>query len=290
MLPPVVLPLLRRQSGVVARRQVLGGGGDDALLGRLLRGRHWARLHDGVYVDHTGPPSFEQRAWGAVLLHAPAVLAGATALRAYGVRTGAAPGHAPVEVAAGAPAADHAVAVLADACQTGRSTPARLRQALGGRPRLAGRRLLLEVLADVDAGAWSALERRYLVDVERAHGLPRGRRQQRAETAAGWVSRDVAYPTYDTLVELDGRFVHDRSSARWSDLSRDAAALAAGQVTVRLGWRHVLDPCSTAFSVAGVLATRGWDGAPVPYGDACRADDWGGPSARGAGGPPQSVA
>ncbi len=82
---------LRRQSGVVSRQQVLAAGGDDDLIGRSIRRREWARVHEGVYVDHTGPTTRAQREWAAVLLHAPAALAGVAALRAHRVEVGGRP-------------------------------------------------------------------------------------------------------------------------------------------------------------------------------------------------------
>ena len=81
-----IAELLARQSGVISRRQVLAAGGRDPDIARHLRRRIWARIHDGVYVDHTGKPSWKQRAWAAVLYYWPAVLDGASALRACGVR------------------------------------------------------------------------------------------------------------------------------------------------------------------------------------------------------------
>ena len=51
----------------------------------MLRRREWARVHPGVYVAHTGPLSWPQRAWSAVLLVAPAALSGSSALHAHGV-------------------------------------------------------------------------------------------------------------------------------------------------------------------------------------------------------------
>lgn len=77
-----------RQRGVVSRRQAREQGLDDADVARRLRRREWARLHDGVYVDHTGPPSWDQRAWAAVLAHGPAALSGVSALRTDGLRLG----------------------------------------------------------------------------------------------------------------------------------------------------------------------------------------------------------
>ena len=73
-----------------------------------------------------------------------------------------------------------------------RGSPATLR----AQTRLPRRRLLLEVLDDVSTGAYSALERRYLRDVERAHALPTGARQSReVVVAAGGrvVFRDVEH-------------------------------------------------------------------------------------------------
>jgi hypothetical protein len=81
-----IAALLALQRGVISRRQVLAAGGVDHEIARLLRRRIWARVHDGVYVDHTGKPSWQQRAWAAVIYYWPAVLDGASALTAYGVR------------------------------------------------------------------------------------------------------------------------------------------------------------------------------------------------------------
>jgi hypothetical protein len=74
------------QDGLVSRSQVLGAGGDDALIERMIRQRRWSRVHPGVYIDHTGPLGWDQRAWAAVLYTAPSALAGKSALRAHGVR------------------------------------------------------------------------------------------------------------------------------------------------------------------------------------------------------------
>ncbi|SDT20177.1 Transcriptional regulator, AbiEi antitoxin, Type IV TA system [Nocardioides scoriae] len=83
-----VARFLARQEQVVSRRQVLAAGGDDDDVARMLRQRRWARVHPGTYVAHTGPPTQVQREWAAVLHHAPAALAGWSALRHHGVRTG----------------------------------------------------------------------------------------------------------------------------------------------------------------------------------------------------------
>ncbi len=78
--------LIAQQRGVISRRQVLELGGTDNDLRRLVRRRRLTRVHDGVYVDHTGPLSDDQRWWAAVLRCAPAALSGHSALDAHGVR------------------------------------------------------------------------------------------------------------------------------------------------------------------------------------------------------------
>ncbi len=78
-----VARLLRDQAGVIARRQVLAAGGSPATLERALRRREWVRLLPGVFVDHTGPPTWLQRAWAGALYYGPgAALGGRSALRA----------------------------------------------------------------------------------------------------------------------------------------------------------------------------------------------------------------
>lgn len=70
------------QAGVISRRQVLASGHSDQDIRRLLRRRRLAVVHEGVYVDHTGPLTWLQKAWAAVLLHEPAALSHDSALRA----------------------------------------------------------------------------------------------------------------------------------------------------------------------------------------------------------------
>ena len=204
MTSPELCRLLADQSGVLSRAQALGCGLDDNDIERLLRRREWARIHPGVYVEHTGPPTWDQRAWAAVLACWPAALAGSSALRAHGLRSelstagrdlralgreaggvgggSAAPDpvvvavdharritapkgvvvvrrvgleerallqlgpprlrleEALLDVASDAPTSADAVAVLADACQEGRTTAHRLARSLRGRGRLTHRK------------------------------------------------------------------------------------------------------------------------------------------------------
>ncbi|MGC4112203.1 MAG: hypothetical protein QM747_17665 [Nocardioides sp.] len=302
---------MRHQDGVVSRRQVLGAGWAEHDIERMLRRRRWARVFPGVYVDHTGVPTWRQRAWGATLLHEPAALLGLSALAAWGAWTPAvgepislavaasrrvvdppgvrttrmrswesvtqlqlSPPRTRLEVSAlvaasAMPGDDSAVALLGDLVQRRRTTAMRLQTALATLPRLPRRRLLIDVLGDVTEGAWSALERRYLRDVERAHGLPRGYRQLRARPNGVLQLHDVGYEAYAVCVELDGRLGHELWQDRWDDLDRDLRSLTEGTITVRVGWGQVVLACRLAETLGTVLHARGWRGAPVSCGDGC---------------------
>jgi hypothetical protein len=173
--------------------------------------------------------------------------------------------HAVLDVAAARPSDLDAIAVLADACGSRRSTAERLIRTLEDRPRQGRRSWLVDVLGDVAAGTCSVLEHGYLVRVERPHGLPRGRRQACHRHAGEQLYRDVSYDDQTTLVELDGRLFHTSTRQRDRDLDRDleAAALEASE-TLRLSWGQVFDrPCRTAHAVGRVLRRRGWTGEPL---------------------------
>ncbi len=85
---------------------------------------------------------------------------------------------------------DRAVALVSKARQLHLVTPASLLRALDHRPGQSHRSLVREALDEIGAGVESAAEYRYVRDVERAHGLPEGRRQ---EPAPGQRHRDSFY-------------------------------------------------------------------------------------------------
>lgn len=301
-LPPTLVDLITRQSGVVSRRQAVDHGLGDHDVRRLLRRREWAAAHRGVYVTHTGPPTWLQHAWAAVLGRGPAALFGPSAIRATERALGglgtdevlhvavdrhhgavadrdrvhvhhvsrlnetvlwhAAPPRqryeeAVLDVALAAPDRLSTVAALARACSTRRTTPARLRVALAGRPNAADRAAVLDLLRDVEEGTCSALEHAYLTRVERPHGLPRAVRQQRGRGRAGVVYRDAAYRD-EVYVELDGVLFHEGVAHRDRDHERDLDALVEGRRTARLTWGQVFDrPCRTALQVGRLLQRSG---------------------------------
>jgi len=75
--------VLEEQDGLIRRAQALEAGETETSIARLLRRRAWVTVHPGVYVDHTGPLTWQQRAWAAVLACWPAALYGESARRAH---------------------------------------------------------------------------------------------------------------------------------------------------------------------------------------------------------------
>jgi hypothetical protein len=169
-----------------------------------------------------------------------------------------------IDLAAAADDDLEAVAVLADACGSRRTTAARLALLLAGRRRVARRSWLTAVLADVANGACSVLEQGFLEHVVRPHGLPVGTMQALRRTSAGIVVRDVEHADLGLVVELDGRLFHETAEQRDDDLDRDLiAAVEADLRTVRLGWRQVFrHGCRTAALLGRLMQRLGWSGAP----------------------------
>ena len=297
--------LLEHQSGSVSRRQLVEGGATDADIRRWIRRRELRRVHTGVYVNHTGPLTWTNRAWAAVLFHWPAALTHESAVnragdiihvavdaarsptRLAGIRV-----HQVVDLQArvqwnlGPPRVRvedallsmcsrsgvrvEALALVSDACRRRLTTPGRLAAELSRRPRVRHRRWLLQVLQEAADGVQSLLESSYRRRVERAHGLPRPDRQPRERTEDGIAYRDVRYERYHLVIELDGRLGHELSEDRWDDQDRDLLIAGDDVMTLRLGWRHSeTTPCRTAGRLARVLRRRGWDGWPTPCGPSC---------------------
>lgn len=159
---------------------------------------------------------------------------------------------------------DQMFAVLGRAFQRGLTDEAALLRRLDARAKHGRRALLVTVLADVAEGAESAMEVRFLRDVERAHGLPVGERQ--VSTEPGRRQRhDVGYREQRVLVELDGRLGHEARGERVADGLRDRRSATTGWLTVRVFWRDVtVGACALAAEMVAVLRSRGWRGVPRP--------------------------
>jgi len=289
--------LLRDQDGVITRAQALAAGMSRTAVARAIRRREWVAVHPGVYVDHTGPLTWHQRAWAAVLRCWPAALddhratedgdgpiqlvvardrhiqqpPGVRLRRVSGfvekVQWNLSPPRMRIEesvIDRAVSASDElsAVAVLADACGARRTTARRLLDALDRRPRVSRRSFLEGVLRDVESGTCSVLEHGYLDRVERPHHLPVGNRQSERVVHGGRILQDVEYREQGLTVELDGRVFHSSVAERDRDLERDLdhAAESDGR-TVRLGYGQVFrHGCSTASQVARILQRLGWTG------------------------------
>jgi very-short-patch-repair endonuclease len=153
------------------------------------------------------------------------------------------------------------VALVTKAVQGRRTTSRRLLDAMNRRSRYRHRKLLADILGDVAAGVESPLEMKFLHQVERPHGLPRGKRQ-RSRCGLPYVS-DVGYDEYRILVELDGRTGHE-GVGRFRDMNRDNQFALIEWLTLRYGWYDVVNrPCQVAFQIAAALVMRGWNGVPT---------------------------
>lgn len=309
--------LLTRQDGVICRAQFEAAVGQPFDLQRLVRRRELVRLLPGVFVDHTGIPTWQQRAVGGVLYAGSidedlwpvgAALGGHSAMRAAlsgswrhetaeappticidprrslrpapgyvfrrRARLGDAadwlvtpprlrPEQAVLDLASDLADPWASVGLLADACQSRRTSAARILVAMQARERIAHRAQLAAILADLDGGTSSVLEHQFLRRVVRAHGLPEPARQSVRHLEQGGSGRreyrDHEWLDLGVVVELDGLAFHNSAAQRDADLDRDLDDAVGGRLAVRLGWGQVSRrPCATAAKLAAILAARGW--------------------------------
>lgn len=151
------------------------------------------------------------------------------------------------------------------------TSPRSLSKALKARSRIRWRSWITAALEDAADGVHSPLERNYVHGVERAHGLPKARRQAKRRHSDGTKYLDNLYEEYDLCVELDGVPAHP-PDGRWRDTHRDNANLAQGIETLRYGWPDTTENrCQTAAEIATVLRRRGWPGTPRRCGPTCQA-------------------
>lgn len=286
--------LAKVQGGVLSRAQLLGHGITRSTIARMLADGILSRMIPGIYtVDGAG---WQGRAWAGVLLGGERAILG---LEAAGHLHGLI-GDAPDELTVFTPGTHVArdgwvfvrscrlgvgepprtsieetvldlcaqrdeeavAALLSDALSGGFTSAKRLRGELAQRGRQRHRTLLRDVLGDVELGAHSALERRFLVNVERAHGLPEAVRQAhpgRGHRVDGW------YHEYGVLAELDSK-LHHKGGAAFRDIDRDNEHALVGLLTLRLGWGQVsgVNACRTARTLGRVLMSRGWEGPVQP--------------------------
>jgi len=299
-MPPTLCALARVQGGVLSRQQLISGGLSRRIIERMLSSELLTAFAPGLYT-RGGDPGWMGRVWAGQLLGGPQAVIGLEAAgHLHGLihpEPGEVAVYSPLRIAprqgwvfirstrsgAGEPCRtgveatvidlcatrdeDGTAALLADAISSRRTTAHLLRAELSSRRRLPNQALLREILGDVAEGAHSALERRYQVHVERAHGLPTATRQAHA---SGLHRSDGWYSDHAVLVELDSKLHHSGGSA-FADMVRDNDHAAAGIITLRFGWSQVtgVAQCETARFVGQLLMKRGWEG-PIRPCSRCR--------------------
>lgn len=152
---------------------------------------------------------------------------------------------------------DQTLALIGRALQDRRTTMDRVAAELGRWRRHPARRILAEILTSDADGAESALELRWVRDVERPHGIPAATRQLQTRVAGRGRRFDLDWDEVRLRVELDGFLYHSRASAL-VDRQKANAAVADGRVLLRYGWSEVTAaPCATAAELAAIAAARG---------------------------------
>jgi hypothetical protein len=170
-----------------------------------------------------------------------------------------------LDLGAAAPSFDSAYAWIARAVSRRLVTVGALRAALARRRRARWRKWLEDSFDESGAGVHSTLERRYVTDVARAHGLPAAQHQARRQLNGKTHYKDIWYPEYGIAVEIDGPAYHQNEQVP-RDRDRDNANLALDDVrTFRFGPVDVTArACETAAMVAVTLRRGGWQGSPRP--------------------------
>lgn len=261
-------------------------------IARLLA-REWQILAPGVYVIHRSEPPWLAKAWAGVLLGGDGAKLGFAAAahhldladqpeqievwtkngssrrredwvfrrdglgrRAHGKLPTTTIEDTVIDLCPSLDA-DAMAALIGKAVGNDKTTVDRLAVTAKQRNKLGQRRLIYEVLGLADDGVHSALERRFVTEVERPHALPVADRQIYVSKGA---RVDVFYEVFGLVVELDGKRWH---TAGRRDLDRDNINATLGLHTLRYGWADVVSrPCDVAGQIAAVLEAYGWEGAP----------------------------
>jgi hypothetical protein len=171
-----------------------------------------------------------------------------------------------IDVAVAEPDARRARAALTQLLTGGRVPPLEVARRLEERPPRRYRRALAGAVRLVRDGVQSVLEELYAVEVEEAHGLPKGDRQSPHVVDGVTLFEDVVYDSVGVAltVRLDGR-THLVDAVAFRDRRRDNAAELANRSRLVFGWRDLSsDPCAGARDVAQVLRRRGWTGQLQP--------------------------
>lgn len=291
----------RKRLGVMNTKDLHHLGFTDSAIRANLDAGRWQRVHPAVYVMHTGPLAWPVRAWAALeYVGMPALLSHDSAAYLRGWDT-AAPEVIDVTVpyarrSAPQPTvrthrsraflhiADDVLPPRTTAARTvsdllrGQTTEAaaqafilesvrrrwtsgdRLRRELEPDRRHPWRLLGMKTAELAAGGIQSELERLYL-EIESAHGLPKGRRQRKVSRLSSDEFQDVYYDDYGFAVELDGRLGHESVTGQLRDRRRDNRNTLAGQPTLRFGYLDCAQSgCLVARDVETLLRSGGWRG------------------------------
>ncbi|PRX49957.1 hypothetical protein B0I33_10272 [Prauserella shujinwangii] len=167
-----------------------------------------------------------------------------------------------VDLAVAQDSAQQATYLVVDLVSSAAVPVADMRGCVQNRPPRRYRAAITHALDLVAGGFMSALEVEYSERVERAHGIPPGRRQTPVEVDGKVLWEDV---TYDPLgvpltVRLDGRRHHATARVAFRDRRRDNAAELAARSRLVYGWHDVhTAPCAVAAEVRAVLHRHGWE-------------------------------
>jgi hypothetical protein len=172
--------------------------------------------------------------------------------------------HTAVDLAVAQPTARRAMATLLHCLTVTSLRTESVRASIDLRRPRRYRDALLSALGYATDGVRSKLEAIYALEVEEAHGLPRGDRQVPVDVDGTTRYEDIAYRVGDevVIVRLDGHRYHADRVTGLADRRRDLAAEMAGRGRIVLGFEETAaDPCARAREVAVVLRRRGWEGA-----------------------------
>ncbi len=170
-----------------------------------------------------------------------------------------------LDLVCAAPDFDRGYAWISRAVTRQLVTVGALRAAVAERSRIRWRKWLNDAFEESRDGVQSALELRYVRDVERAHGLPASQHQVRRQINGKTHYKDNWYAEYRLAVEIDGPAYHGNEQVQ-RDNERDNMNLATDDVrTFRFGPVAVTEhACQTAAMVALTLQRNGWRGIPLP--------------------------
>lgn len=310
--PSPLTGLAADQHGVVTMRQANLAGVPRKAVQHRLEAAWWRRLERGVYLTNNGEPSVKARLMAALLLVGrEAALTHLAAAWLHelepnepefvvicvpptrrvrsrdGIRVQQRAGVASTIVdrlavssvadtvvdLAGSRSLDAAIALAARAVQRRMTTAPLIAASLGRRVQHRWLRELRLALSDIDDGAESILEVRFVRDVIRRHGLPEPRMQAEELAPGGKLRRDFDWEEWQLIAEVDGELGHAGEGLR-RDRTRDRRAARSGRLTLRCGWVDVVhDSCQVALDIALTLHTRGWRGIPTPCSPMCPVAD-----------------